>query len=128
MRKLTTGVPQGSVLGPLMFLLYINDLAHVSKNLEFKLFADDTTVLYSNESLMNILEDAAIEMNVVFDWFFANKLCVNVDKTHFMFFAEEVVFVKNHCSLNHALFKLVQHTKFLGIHIDDKLNMYMLLS
>lgn len=93
MRKLTTGVQQGSVLGPLMFLLYINDLAHVSKNLEFKLFADDTTVLYSNESLMNILEDAAIEMNVVFDWFFANKLCVNVDKTHFMFFAEEVVFV-----------------------------------
>jgi hypothetical protein len=69
MRKLTTGVPQGSVLGPLIFLLYINDLAHVSKNLEFTLFADDTTVLYLNELLLNTLEDAAIEMNVVLTGF-----------------------------------------------------------
>jgi hypothetical protein len=69
MCKLTTSVPQGSVLGPLMFLLYINDLAQVLKNLELTLFADDTTVLYSNKSLTNTLKDAAIEMNVVFDWF-----------------------------------------------------------
>jgi hypothetical protein len=122
MSKLTTGVPQGSVLGPLLFLLYINDLTCVSKSLQFTLFADDTTVLYSNKSLVHNLNDAAQELEIVFDWFVANRLCVNVDKTHFMFFSKRGCVCDRVLKLRSCSVKLVQSTKFLGVYIDDKLN------
>ena len=87
MHKLSKGVPQGSILGPLLFLLYINDLAPVSPKLHFIFFADDTTVLFFDVSLKTSLTVASIELLIVFEWFVSNKLCLNVNKTHFMLFA-----------------------------------------
>src|SRR6218665_1772829 len=78
------GVPQGSNLGPLLFLLYVNDLPKLSSLLHFILFADDTNVFYSHRSLdllMNLLNS---ELAAIANWFRTNKLSLNVSKTNFI--------------------------------------------
>ena len=71
------GVPQGSFFGPLLFLLYINDMPNASKILYFHLFADDTSLLYSHNNL-NILEETlCTELNNIADWLAANMLTLN---------------------------------------------------
>ena len=71
------GVPQGSVLGPLLFLLYVNDIANSSKHLSFYLFADDTSIIYANKNLHNLEQIVNSELSNVSDWLLANKLTLN---------------------------------------------------
>ena len=80
------GVPQGSNLGPLLFLLYINDLANVSSTLFFILFADDTNIFYSHRSWQTLMETINTELENVNNWFSANRLTLNLDKTNFILF------------------------------------------
>ena len=80
------GVPQGSILGPLLFLIYVNDLCYVSKALDFILFADDTNIFFSHKNL-NILEKTLNEeLPKLTDWCLANKLSINFKKSNFMIF------------------------------------------
>ena len=76
--EITCGVPQGSVLGPLLFLLYINDFYRCSKAFEFNIFADDTNLFYANANLVNL--EAIINENLekIFDWLAANKLLLSI--------------------------------------------------
>ena len=82
--KITTGVPQGSILGPLLFLLYINDICRTSEILKFILYADDTNIFYSCESLDQLCEVVNRELHGVMQWFRANRLSVNLKKTNFV--------------------------------------------
>ena len=85
-RNVLTGVPQGSVLGPLLFLIYINDIYNSSKKHSFYLFADDTNLLYADKDL-NLLESVTnIELQKVCDWLNANKLTINAKKPNFVIF------------------------------------------
>lgn len=71
------GVPQGSVLGPLLFLLYINDICSCSTKLGFYLFADDTNLLYSHKNLKILERTVNNELTNVYDWLTSNKLSLN---------------------------------------------------
>ena len=82
----TCGAPQGSALGPLLFLLYINDIQESSDKFSFYLFADDTNILYSDKNLKSLELSVNQELNNVYDWLTANKLTLNTKKSNFVIF------------------------------------------
>ena len=123
LRTITCGVPQGSILGPLLFILYINDIVCCSDILQFILFADDTNLFYSNSNVNKLVEVLNCELSKLTKWFQVNKLSLNVQKTNFIAFGHKK-FAYNH-NLNIILdgvsIERVKFTKFLGAYIDEKL-------
>ena len=85
-RGVKCGVPQGSILGPLLFLIYINDLPNANKTLYKILFADDTNLFYSHKNLTHAMQTVNNELNKTSQWLNSNRLSLNVTKTHFMLF------------------------------------------
>ena len=81
----TYGVPQGSVLGPLLFLLYVNDIYSSSNKLNFYMFADDTNILYSHKNLKSLENVMNFELNNVFQLLTSNKLTLNLNKSNFCY-------------------------------------------
>ena len=90
-RPVMCGVPQGSVLGPLLFIIYTNDLPNAINNAKSILFADDTTVYASSDSLSLLYNIINSELNSLADWFHANKLSLNIGKTHYVLFSQQNV-------------------------------------
>ena len=84
-KSITCGVPQGSVLGPLLFLIYINDLPNISEKLSF-LFADDTNIYYESDNLQELEKTVNGELKKLCLWLNINRLALNVGKTNFVIF------------------------------------------
>ena len=85
-QTLTCGVPQGSVLGPMLFLIYINDIIHISDRLHITLYADDTNLLISGDDVYQIIRELNSILSELDSYFKANMLTVNTDKTKYMIF------------------------------------------
>ena len=87
MKNITCGVSQGSVLGPLLFILYINDLPNVSNELSFHLFADDTNIFFESSNLDTLQTTVNREMGKLVNWLNSNRLALNASKTNFVIFS-----------------------------------------
>ena len=121
--RVDCGVPQGSVLGPLLFIIYTNDLPNAIKHSKCILFADDTTIFYSTKHLDELYDNISFDLNTLSDWFKANKLSLNVNKTNYMIFKN--IKTPDNSKIIKIGTEIIEQTsiaKFLGIFIDDQLN------
>ena len=83
-KEILCGVPQGSILGPKLFILYINDICNISEIMKFVLFADDTNILCNHYNYFSLCELVNIELSKLSKWFSVNKLSLNVRKTSYI--------------------------------------------
>ena len=124
MMDINYGVPQGSVLGPLLFLLYINDLPNISKILNFYLFADDTNIYYESKSLIEIEKAMNRELDKLYLWLNINRLSLNIEKTNFIIFHpyNKPTKQKINIKINKKAISEKAFIKYLGILIDSTLS------
>ena len=121
--SITTGIPHGSVLAPLLFLLCINDLHRSIKHSKTYHFADNTNIIQSNKSLDVISKNLNKDLKSLSQWLKANKLSLNISKTKL------IIFHRNTASRDHSLkLKLdgkrlspSQSVKYLGVLLDEHL-------
>ena len=117
-------MPQGSVLGPLLFLVYINDLP---KAIEHKalpiLFADVTTILLTSPNIFQLQSDLNIVFEQINKWFKSNLLFLNLDKTHFIQFNNKGKCISTaQIKYEDKQISIVNETKFLGLYINNNLS------
>ena len=116
------GIPQGSILGPLLFLIYINDLSKAIIFSSVHHFADDTNILYAS-SLKDINKKIIHDLSNLVQWLKANKILLNVSKTEIVTFKSHSKQITKHLNFHLSGQKIIPKnlTKYLGIRIDEHL-------
>ena len=123
--NINTGVPQGSILGPILFLIYVNDINNCS-NLNILCFADDTTIYKSGSNIEDLICNVNIQLEFLYAWLCCNKLSLNINKTSYTIFRHQSNAHNNLNSsllINHEVVKPSEEStkagiaKFLGIYI-----------
>ena len=121
-RNITSGVPQGSILGPLFFIIYINDISTVTMH-HMTLFADDSTILLAGNDRTALEFDLNNTLTTIIKWLEENDLKINLGKTKIMNFRQRA---KSDTNLNlhydQTNINEIEVTKFLGLYIDNKVN------
>ena len=119
--EILLGVPQGSILGPILFNIFINDLFMFLKETEICNFGDDNTIYACDKNVENVIYRLKNDIKNVIDWYNANSMVANPDKFQLMFLGKKVD--KQIClTVNNLSINLVETVKLLGVVIDNKLN------
>ena len=126
--EINVGVPQGSSLGPLLFLVYINDLPCIVKNSKVSMYADDTSIYHSSKDIMQLNTALNEELQRLDRWLQGNKLPLNVAKTHSMIITmkqkKKYLTVSNQAlppSICEEHIEVICHSKYLGVQVDEHL-------
>ena len=111
-------------MGPLLFLIYINDMVNVSDRLFYVLFADDSNVFRSGKDIDRVITEINGTLGELQEWLNTNKLTLNVKKTHFIIFTSSNTppHINNNITINGQVIERVESTRFLGVMVDSKLN------
>ena len=122
-----SGVPQGSILGPVLFTLYINDLPSCIQFSNIMMYADDTVIYLSSTSTSDIELKLNLDLANLSQWLHYNKLVLNMKKTEFMTFGTRQRLARQKCdetdiSLNGQSIKHTDTFKYLGVVLDDTLS------
>ena len=115
------GTPQGSCLGPIIFLIFCNDLYLNLELYKGILFADDTTIYNMHQNLDYLRWTVEHDLNILNDWFKANHLCMNSKKSVGMLFAYGKQKHIDYITSQDSTLQIVEHTKFLGVWLDNKM-------
>jgi hypothetical protein len=122
-QTITCGVPQGSILGPLLFLIYVNDITVVSRIFDIIMFADDTNLFIKDRNMECLVKNTNDELSKISKWFKLNKLSLNIKKTSFILFQSKKRNIPDKLDIRIDNIKIeqVKKTKFLGVIINETL-------
>ena len=126
LKDVAWGVLQGSILGLVLFLIYVNDLQYASNLLDLIMFSDDTNLSYAEENIKKLFDIVNIELQKISQWFISNKLSLNVTKTKYSFFhkpskKDNILLVLPKLSICNNEIKRSESIKFLGVFLDENL-------
>ena len=126
-RNIECGVPQGSILGPLLYLIYVNDISNSTSG-KILSFADDTSLIITDDNIDNLFENANTELKIFYNWFCAKRLSLNTSKTKFSVLKPATTKYRTNgqkLQINGVSLSQIGNayeekcTKFLGVHIDE---------
>lgn len=123
LESINYGVPQGSILGPLLFQIYINDICQLKLHGEIFLYADDTAIFYFGKNLEIILEQSQTDLDILNSWLIKNILTLNINKTGYMILTSPKRIIPSHkpLQIEKRDLHILESEKYLGLYIDKHL-------
>ena len=123
MKKITDGVPQGSILGPLLFIIYINDIPQISSIAKFILYADDANIIVTANTIEEVYNQVVSLIDALEYWVHCNGITLNLNKTTYIIFSRSKVALPCPLNISQTPIERKTETRFLGLIVDESLKL-----